>query len=64
MYVSNGIDENYMKQNLIEIKREIYKFTSIVGDSKTPLPPTIDRTTTEKHRKDIEKLETSLANSI
>jgi len=54
VYVPNSIDENYMKQNLIEMKREIHKLTSIVGDSKTPLP-TIDRTTTQKSRKDREQ---------
>lgn len=61
VYVASNIDENYMKQNLIEMKREIHKLTSIVGDSKAPLP-TIDRTTTQKRRKAIEQLETSLTN--
>ena len=73
VYVTNSIDEkyilkkekkeNYMKQNLIGIKREIHKLTTIVGDSKTPLS-TIHKITTEKCKKDTEQLETSFINRI
>lgn len=62
VYVTNSLDEKYTKQNLIKIKREIYKLT-IAGDSKISLS-TIDRTTTQRSKKDIVRYRTSLTKRI
>ena len=57
----NSIDDKYVKQNLIEMKGEVHKLTTIVGNSKVPFC-TIDRTITQKTRKDIKQVETSATN--
>ena len=62
-YIKKEKKENYVKQNLIGLKGEIHKLTTIVGDSKTPLSTT-RKITTQVCKKDTEQLETSFINRI
>ena len=59
MYAPSNRAAKYMKQKLIEMKGEIDKSTTILGDLNTPVSKT-DRTTIREIGKDIEEFNTTI----